>query len=102
MVPGSLQRGSLGQAPRRRVGGRLGAPRPGPAVTGAGSPLPAWARVTAATLPRTTATILELDDLHRTKSPLDPKLRAMVRWVVAEANRCRQSQTVAVFDLKRA
>jgi alkylhydroperoxidase family enzyme len=72
------------------------------AEAGAGSPLPAWARVTAATLPRTTATILELDDLHRTKSPLDPKVRAMARWVVADANRCRQSQAVAVADLKRA
>jgi alkylhydroperoxidase family enzyme len=72
------------------------------AESGAGSSLPAWARVTAATLPRTTATILELDDLHRTKSPLDPKLRAMARWVVADANRCRQSQAVAVADLKRA
>ncbi|HKB04000.1 MAG TPA: carboxymuconolactone decarboxylase family protein [Gemmataceae bacterium] len=71
------------------------------AESGAGAPLPAWARVTAATLPRTTATILELDDLHRTKSPLDPKLRAMVRWVVADANRCRQSQAIAVADLKR-
>jgi alkylhydroperoxidase family enzyme len=72
------------------------------AETGAGSRLPAWARVTAATLPRTTATILELDELHRTKSPLDPKLRPMVRWVVADANRCRQSQAIAVADLKRA
>lgn len=72
------------------------------AEAGAGSPLPAWARVTAATLPRTTATLLELDDLHRTKSPLDPKVRAMARWVVADANRCKQSQAVAVADLKRA
>ena len=47
------------------------------AETGNGQPLPAWARMTAATLPKTTATILELDDLHRTKSPLDPKLRGL-------------------------
>jgi alkylhydroperoxidase family enzyme len=66
------------------------------------SPLPGWARVTAATLPRTTATILELEDLHRTKNPLGPKLRAMVRWVVADANRCKYAQEVAVADLKRA
>jgi alkylhydroperoxidase family enzyme len=71
------------------------------AEAGANSPLPGWARVTAATLPRTTATILELEDLHRTKSPLDPKLRAMVRWVVADANRCKYAQQVAVADLKR-
>jgi alkylhydroperoxidase family enzyme len=72
------------------------------AESGANSPLPGWARVTAATLPRTTATILELEDLHRTKSPLDPKLRAMVRWVVADANRCKAVQQVAVADLKHA
>lgn len=72
------------------------------ADAGENSPLPAWARVTAATLPRTTATILELDDLHRTKNPLDPKLRAMVRWVIADANRCRTAQEVALADVKRA
>jgi alkylhydroperoxidase family enzyme len=72
------------------------------AEEGQGAPLPAWARITAATLPRTTATILELEDLHRTKSLLDPKLRAMVRWVVADANRCKQAMTVALDDLKRA
>jgi hypothetical protein len=58
--------------------------------------------VTAGTLPRTTAIILELDDLHRTKNPLDPKLRAMVRWVVADANRCKYAQEVAVADLNGA
>jgi alkylhydroperoxidase family enzyme len=72
------------------------------AEAGPGAPLPAWARITAATLPRTTATILELEDLHRTKSPLDPKLRAMVRWVVADANRCNQAMAAALDDLKRA
>jgi alkylhydroperoxidase family enzyme len=72
------------------------------AEQGSGTPLPAWARVTAGTLPRATATILELDDLHRTKSPLDPKLRAMARWVVADANRCRAAQETAVADLKAA
>lgn len=72
------------------------------AEKGANGPLPGWARVTAATLPRTTAVILELEDLHRTKNPLDPKLRAMVRWVVADANRCKYAQEVAVADLKQA
>jgi alkylhydroperoxidase family enzyme len=71
------------------------------AETGSGSQLPGWARVTAATLPRTTATILELEDLHRTKSPLDPKLRAMARWVVADANRCKPFMDEALTDLKR-
>ena len=72
------------------------------AENGQGSPLPRWARITAATLPRTTATILELEDLHRTKNPLDPKLRAMVRWVVAEANRCKAAMETAFVDLKLA
>jgi hypothetical protein len=69
------------------------------AADGTGRPLPVWARVSAATLPRTTAVILELEDLHRTKSPLDPKLRAMCRWVIADANRCRYFQDQATFDL---
>jgi alkylhydroperoxidase family enzyme len=72
------------------------------AERGAGGPLPGWARITAATLPRTTAVILELDDLHRSKSPLEPKLRAMARWVVADANRCKAAMEIAVADLKRA
>src|SRR5262245_24560864 len=72
------------------------------AESGAGSPLPGWARVTAAALPRTTATILELEDLHRTKSPLDPNLRAMARWVVADADRCKVAMAEALADLKRA
>lgn len=72
------------------------------AEKGANGPLPGWARITAATLPRTTATILELEDLHRTKNPLDPKLRAMVQWVVADANRCKHAREVAVADLMRA
>lgn len=65
-------------------------------------PLPTWARITASTLPRTTANMLELDDLHRTQSPLDPKLRAMARWVVAEANRCPGPQATALADLRQA
>src|SRR5262245_2442123 len=69
---------------------------------GNGSPLPGWSRITATTLPRTTANILELEDLHRTKSPLDPKLRAMARWVVADANRCKVALAQALADLKRA
>jgi len=72
------------------------------AANGQGAALPGWARITAATLPRTTATILELEELHRTKNPLDPKLRAMIRWVVADANRCKYAMEVALWDLKRA
>ena len=42
------------------------------ALTGGGARLPAWARATARDLPRTTAAMLDLDRLHRTKSPLGP------------------------------
>ena len=71
------------------------------AESGTGGALPGWARITVTTLPRTTAIILELEDLHRTKSPLDPKLRAMARWVVADANRCKVTMDQAIADLKR-
>src|SRR5262249_14126891 len=47
-----------------------------PPEKGAGQLLPAWARVLAATLPETTAAMLELDYAQRTRSPLDPRLRA--------------------------
>lgn len=73
-----------------------------PAEKGAGQPLPAWARVFARTLPRTTAAMLELDYLHRTRSPLDPKLRAKMRWVAAHANRCAYSEAYAVADMRLA
>ncbi len=72
------------------------------ATTGQGGPMPAWAKITARSLPRATATYLELDDLHRTKSPLDPKLRAMARWTVADVLRCPASKEVALADLKLA
>lgn len=73
-----------------------------PAATGAGLPLPAWARALAPPLPRTTAALLELDYLHRAASPLDPALRGKVRYAAARANRCRASQSVALADLRRA
>src|ERR1700709_1712343 len=59
-----------------------------PAETGGGQPLPNWAKAVAVQLPRTAAAMLELDLAQRTRSPLDPKLRAEMRWVVAHANRC--------------
>lgn len=73
-----------------------------PAEKGAGWPLPAWARVLAASLPHTTAGMLELECLHRTKSPLSPILRAKVRLAVARANRCAYSEAYAADDLQRA
>jgi len=72
-----------------------------PADKGAGQPLPAWARITARSLPRTTAALLDLDFLHRAKSPLDPKLRAEMRWVSAHANHCAYTEAIAAADLRR-
>jgi alkylhydroperoxidase family enzyme len=73
-----------------------------PAAKGAGQPLPVWARMVAATLPQTTAAMLELDYLHRARSPLDAKLRAKMRWVAAHANRCTYTEAYAAADLRRA
>ncbi len=51
------------------------------AETGAGQPLPNWAKAVAVSLPRTTASMLELDLAQRTKGPLDPVLRAKRGYV---------------------
>jgi alkylhydroperoxidase family enzyme len=72
------------------------------AERGRGAPLPTWARQLAGALPQTTAAMLELDRIQRTGSPLDPKLRAKVRWLVADDHRCAYSQAVARADLRRA
>jgi alkylhydroperoxidase family enzyme len=74
-----------------------------PAATKGGhTPLPNWAKVIAADLPRTAAAMLELDWIQRTKSPLNPALRAKMRYVVAKYNRCEYAQATALADLKRA
>ena len=73
-----------------------------PADSGGGQPLPSWAKAVAVQLPRTAATMLELDWAQRTKSPLDPVLRARMRWVIAHANRCGYSEAYALADLERA
>jgi alkylhydroperoxidase family enzyme len=73
-----------------------------PAEKGTGGPLPSWARALVKALPRTTAAMLELDYLQRTKSPLDPKLRGKLRWVAANANRCAYTEAHALADLRRA
>jgi alkylhydroperoxidase family enzyme len=72
------------------------------AEKGAGQPLPLWARTLAATLPETTAALLELDYLQRARRPLDPRLRASMRWMAARANRCAYSEAYAAADLRRA
>jgi hypothetical protein len=70
-----------------------------PLENGKQQPLPHWARALAGPLPRTTACMLELDDMHRMKSPLDPRLRAWLRWQAAVANRCKYSEAYALADL---
>jgi alkylhydroperoxidase family enzyme len=69
---------------------------------GGGQPLPSWARALAGSMPRTTAALLRLDYVHRTNSPVEPKLRAQMRWVAAHANRCAYAEAYAAFDAKRA
>ena len=73
-----------------------------PAIEGGGSHLPNWARATARDLPRTTAAVLDLDRIHRTRSPLGPSLRGKMRWVAADANRCAYSRATAEADIRRA
>ena len=65
------------------------------AEKGGGQPLPSWARMLAGELPRTTAAFLQLDFAQRTKGPVDPKLRAAMRWVAAHANRCAYAEAYA-------
>ncbi len=69
---------------------------------GGTGPLPTWAKAISGRLPRTAAAMLELDAAQRTRSPLDPALRAKMRWVIAHANHCAYSEAYALADLKRA
>lgn len=93
-----------------RDGGRLISPlsdeeawkRLPEATKGGGQPLPSWARMLAGEVPRTTAAFLQLDLAQRTRSPLDPKLRAAMRWVAAHADRCAYAEAYAVADARRA
>ncbi len=71
------------------------------ALAGRGARLPSWARASARDLPRTTAAMLVLDRLHRTKSPLGPVLRGKMRWVAADANHCEYARATAASDLRR-
>jgi alkylhydroperoxidase family enzyme len=73
-----------------------------PITTPRGGPLPHWARMLAHALPNTTAAMLEFDRVHRLESPLDPKLRARLRWHIANANRCEYTKRTALLDLKTA
>jgi alkylhydroperoxidase family enzyme len=71
-------------------------------VGAADQPLPAWARAIALHMPRTAAAMLKLDYAQRTLGPLDPALRAKLRWVIADANRCEYSMVYALSDFYRA
>jgi hypothetical protein len=73
-----------------------------PLEVGQRQPLPAWARILADSLPRTTAAMLELDAAHRVRNPLGIPLAAKVRWTVARANRSEYGAACAEADLRRA
>jgi alkylhydroperoxidase family enzyme len=73
-----------------------------PLEYGERQPLPGWARMLAESLPRTTALMLELDALHRSRSPLGSTLAGKARWTVAHANRCAYGAASAEADLRRA
>jgi len=73
-----------------------------PAEKGGGHALPTWARAMAGAMPRTTAAMLRLDYLHRTRNPLGPELRGKMRWVAGRANDCEYSMAYAEADLRRA
>lgn len=73
-----------------------------PADEGAGQPLPAWVRALAGPLPKTAAAMLDLDYAQRVESPLPPRLRAKLRWIAADANRCSYAKAYARADYVRA
>ena len=64
--------------------------------------LPVWARILARPLPSTTAAMLEMDRVQRAENPLEPQLRAKIRWVAAQANGSCYAATCAEADLVRA
>jgi hypothetical protein len=102
------QAGDPGPAGADKTGGRLpmlsndDAWRRLPGAPGKAQPLPAWARMLAGPLPKTTALMLELDAAHRTGDRLDPQLRARMRWAAADANRSGYAKAAAEADLRRA
>ena len=72
------------------------------AKQGQGAELPTWARMLARETPRTAAAFLELDLAQRTRSPVEPGLRAGMRYVAAKANGCSYATVTAAADAKRA
>jgi alkylhydroperoxidase family enzyme len=69
---------------------------------GAVKVMPSWAQATVGAMPRTTAAMLHLDFVHRTRNPLGTLLRGKMRWVAGQANRCEYSVAYAESDLRRA
>ncbi len=72
------------------------------AEQGQGAELPTWARMLAHEAPRTAAAFLELDLAQRTRSPVEPGLRAAMRYVAAKANGSAYATATAAADAKRA
>ncbi len=64
--------------------------------------LPNWVKAVAVQMPRTAAAMLELDAAQRLEGPLDPVLKAKLRWIIAHANHCNYSEATALADLRRA
>lgn len=73
-----------------------------PVIEGSDQPLPVWVRALTATLPKTAAAMIDLDYAQRVESPLPPRLRAKLRWIAADANRCAYAKAYARFDYVRA
>lgn len=64
--------------------------------------LPVWARTFSGSLPRTTAAMLRLDDLHRRHNPLGNRLANLVRWKVALTLDCPYALAYARYDLENS
>ncbi|MDG3006925.1 carboxymuconolactone decarboxylase family protein [Paludisphaera sp. Pla2] len=103
LATGSARAGGGDEGPSTSLLDDLAGWKKLPAVAlGGGGPLPSWAKAVAVRMPRTAAAMLELDLAQRVRSPLDPKLRASLRWVVARNNRCAYSEAYALADARRA
>src|SRR5690242_9018660 len=66
-----------------------------PVESGFGQPLPVWIRALAVSLPKTAAAMIDLDHAQRAESSLPPRLRAKLRWMAADANRCPYAKAYA-------
>jgi alkylhydroperoxidase family enzyme len=64
--------------------------------------LPSWIRMVAKEMPKTAAAFLELDLAQRTAGPVEPTLRAAMRWAAANANSCQYTKSIAEADALRS